>query len=867
MRTEDAPDQTPTRLADYRPPAWEVERVSLVFDLAPSATRVRTTIRFRRTGDADELVLDGRKLTLVSAEVDGTDAMERIETHREGLALKGPLPDAFTWTCETEIDPESNTELEGLYLSKGMFCTQCEAEGFRKITYYPDRPDVMTIYDVRIEADVATCPVLLSNGNLVASGDLPGGRHFAEWHDPHPKPSYLFALVAGDLVSADDRFRTASGRDVELKVYVRPGDEGKCAYALDALKRSMRWDEDAYGCEYDLDLFMIVAVDDFNMGAMENKGLNIFNSKYVLASPETATDRDYELIESIIAHEYFHNWTGNRITCRDWFQLCLKEGLTVFRDQQFSAEERSEAVQRIQDVQQLRSRQFREDAGPLAHPVRPEEYIEINNFYTATVYEKGAEVIRMLHTLIGPEAYRKGTDLYFERHDGQACTIEDWIKVFEDATGRDLGQFGLWYRQAGTPRVHMQGEWEEVDGVYTLTLRQEIPETPGQSNKGPHVVPMAVGMLGPDGEEILPTTVLEMTKETQTFRFSSLPAEPVLSVNRGFSAPVLVEREVSDKERAFLLAHDTDPFARWEAGRAYAIDIALRVIGGAPVPDDWTAALGNLLAEETLDPAFKAMALDAPGADEMAAEIHRRGDLVDPDAVDRGLRAMRVALGTSLADSLGTTYQSMAVAGTYTPDAESAAKRALANRCLMLLAEASPVGIALAEQQFERADNMTMSLPALRALVHNEAPGAEAALARFHDVWHGDSLVIDKWLALQASAPGTGTLAGVEALTGHPSFDWTNPNNFRSLVGVFAMANPTGFHATDGAGYRFFADWLIRLDKLNPQTTARMAGAFESWKRYTDDRQTLIRAEMTRIAEVPDLSRNTREIVERMLAA
>ena len=869
MRSDQSPDQTPTRLVDYTPPGWLIDHVKLVFDLAPSATRVRSAIRFRRNPDhpagVTDLELHGRKLALLSASVDGRDVTADCLTDREGLKLSGPLPDAFLWECETEIDPQANTELEGLYQSKGMYCTQCEAEGFRKITFYPDRPDVMTVFDVRIEADIIDCPVLLSNGNPTAQGRLAGGRHFTEWHDPHPKPAYLFALVAGNLVSHDDSFTTASGRAVDLKVWVRPGDETKCAYAMDALIRSMRWDEEAYGREYDLDLFQIVAVDDFNMGAMENKGLNIFNSKYVLASPETATDRDYELIESIIAHEYFHNWTGNRITCRDWFQLCLKEGLTVFRDQQFSGDMRSAAVQRIGDVQALRARQFREDTGPLAHPVRPEEYIEINNFYTATVYEKGAEVIGMLHTLIGPEAYRKGTDLYFERHDGQACTIEDWIRVFEDATGRNLSQFALWYRQAGTPKVRVAEEW--VDGTYTLTLGQEVPDTPGQTGKAPHVLPIAIGLLGGDGTEILPTQVLEMTKAEQSFAFPGLAQHPVLSINRGFSAPVTLEHEIPDETRAFLLAHDTDPFNRWDAGRRLAMNIALRVMDGADVPQMWTEALGNLLAEDALDPAFKAMALDAPGADEMAAELQRRGVLVDPVAVAATLKSMRVALGTALEGPLHSMYERMETPGPYSPDAESAAKRALANRCLALLAEASSAGLALAEKQFEQADNMTMSLPALRALVHEGAGTAETALGRFHDLWENDPLVVDKWLSLQAMAPGAENLARVEALTEHPSFDWKNPNKFRSLIGVFAMANPTAFHAADGTGYRFVVDWLLKLDAVNPQTTARLAGVFETWRRYTADRQDLMRAEMERMTALPDLSKNTREIVERILAA
>ncbi|MEO1492306.1 MAG: aminopeptidase N [Pseudomonadota bacterium] len=869
MRTETAPDQTPTRLADYAAPDWLIDRVSLVFDLAPSATRVRTTIAFRRNGAGPaDLVLHGRKLTLVSAEVDGADVMPHAETTSEELRLPAAhIPgDSFPWTCEIEIDPAANTELEGLYQSKGMYCTQCEAEGFRKITYYPDRPDVMTIFDVRIEADIIDCPVLLSNGNPTAQGRLPGGRHFAEWHDPHPKPSYLFALVAGDLVSHDDTFTTASGRDVDLKIYVRKGDEAKCAYAMDALKRSMRWDEEAYGREYDLDLFMIVAVDDFNMGAMENKGLNIFNSKYVLASPETATDRDYELIEAIIAHEYFHNWTGNRITCRDWFQLCLKEGLTVFRDQQFSGDMRSHAVHRIGEVRQLRARQFREDAGPLAHPVRPQEYIEINNFYTATVYEKGAEVIRMLHTLIGAEAYRRGTDLYFERHDGQACTIEDWLKVFEDATGRDLSQFALWYHQAGTPRVTATEDWDETDGVYRLTLRQEVPDTPGQTEKRPHVIPVAVGFIGPDGEELMTTEVLELTREEQVFRFSSLPARPVPSLLRGFSAPVILERETTAQERALLLAHDTDPFNRAEAGRRFGIDVALDVMAGGDIPAAWTEALGRVLTDESADPAFRALVVGAPGEEDLAAEIAGRGDPVDPSAIHGAVKRMRTTLASALAGPLAATYAAMMVGGPYKPDAADAGRRALRNTCLSLMMAADSADAhAAAEAQFDSADNMTDQMAALATLTNNEAPGAESRLSAFYDQWQNDTLVIDKWLMLQASAPATDALDRVKDLTEHPAFDWKNPNKFRSLIGGFAMANPVRFHAEDGEGYTFFADWLLKMDAINPQTAARMAGGFETWRRYTEDRQQAMRAEMKRMVAEESLSKNTREILERTL--
>ncbi|HSF93993.1 MAG TPA: aminopeptidase N, partial [Thermohalobaculum sp.] len=690
MRTDTTGDtQNPTRLADYRAPDWLVEEIALEFDLAPSNTLVTARIAFRRNpqraaeGPAD-LRLDGRQLALVEARIDG--AAVEPEVSPEGLVLPASLlpQDGFAWTCVTRIDPKANTALEGLYMSKGMYCTQCEAEGFRKITFYPDRPDVMAPFRVRIEADRETCPVLLSNGNPVASGDLPDGRHFAEWEDPHPKPAYLFALVAGNLVSHDGSLTTASGRKVALKVYVRPGDQDKCAYAMDALKRSMQWDEQAYGREYDLDLFMIVAVDDFNMGAMENKGLNIFNSKYVLASPETATDRDYELIEGIVAHEYFHNWTGNRITCRDWFQLCLKEGLTVFRDQQFSGDQRSHAVKRIGDVKMLRARQFTEDQGPLAHAVRPEEYVEINNFYTATVYEKGAEVIGMLRAMVGPEGYRKALDLYFERHDGQACTIEDFRRCFEDATGRDLVQFSRWWSQAGTPRLTAEEDWR--DGRYTLTLRQTTPPTPGQAEKAPLVIPVAVGLIGPNGDEVAETQVLELTEAEQSFTIdlsserpgwrplppqaggtgmgSPAPGKPVPSLLRGFSAPVILERETSDAECAFLLAHDTDPFNRWEAGRTYALRIALALIdrsGG--ISDDWVKGMAAVLADESLDPAFRAMALEFPGVDEVSREIAARGGLADPGAVHDALTAMRRRLGSDLSADLTRHYDAAIFTG------------------------------------------------------------------------------------------------------------------------------------------------------------------------------------------------------------
>ncbi len=848
------------RLADYRPPAFLVDRVALTFRLDPRATRVKSTIDFRPNPAAapgQDLRLDGRKLTLVSAAIDGRALSLVPDT--EGLTVPAAdLPAGpFTWEAETEIDPEANTALEGLYISRGMYCTQCEAQGFRKITFYPDRPDVMAPFHVRIESGL---PVLLSNGNPAASG--PG---WAEWDDPWPKPAYLFALVAGDLVAHRDDFTTRSGREVELSVWVRAGDEDKCAYAMDALKRAMRWDEEAYGREYDLDVFSIVAVDDFNMGAMENKGLNVFNAKYVLASPDTATDQDFERIEGIIAHEYFHNWTGNRITCRDWFQLCLKDGLTVFRDQQFSADMRSAPVKRIQDVLTLRARQFREDQGPLAHPVRPEEYIEINNFYTATVYEKGAEVIGMLKRLVGDQGYQKALSLYFDRHDGQACTIEDWLKVFEDACDRDLGQFARWYSQAGTPRVGVTEDWQTGrggdGGTYTLTFRQQTPPTPGQPDKAPLVIPIAYGFLGEDGSEIAPPGVLELTEAEQSFSFT-LPEPPVPSLNRGFSAPVVLDRPAENSELAFLMRHDSDAFNRWEAGRSYGKDMLARmVVAGARPEPAFLEAMAAVLADESLDHEFRALALSLPSEEDVFQEVRSRTGEADPIAVHEARGALEAAMAGQMEAEARRLYADLATPGAYSPDAEAAGRRSLRGRLLSLIGRLDQG--ALAEAQFGQSGNMTETMQALMILIREGR--AEAALAAFHDRWQGDRLVIDKWFAAQAAAtPHAGAAEAVERLAGHPDFDWKNPNRFRSLLGAFAT-NIAGFHRADGAGYRLYAGWLMKLDPVNPQTTARMTGAFEAWRQFDTGRQALMRAELERIAALPALSRDTAEMVGRLL--
>jgi aminopeptidase N len=844
-------------LADYQPFTHLVQSVRLTFRLHPQPTRVCARIVFQpnpaRPG-RHALRLDGEGLRLLACALDGQALTPALDP--KGLTIPAAsLPDGpFTLETEVEINPEANTALEGLYMSKGMYCTQCEAEGFRKITYYPDRPDVMARFSVRIEGDL---PVLLSNGNPKGRG-----KGWAEWDDPWPKPAYLFALVAGELKARSGAFRTFSGRKVKLNVWVRPGDEGRCAYALDALIRSMKWEEEVYGREYDLDVFNIVAVDDFNMGAMENKGLNIFNSRYVLASPETATDEDFARIEAIIAHEYFHNWTGNRITCRDWFQLCLKEGLTVFRDHQFSGDMRSAAVRRIEEVTALRARQFREDAGPLAHPVRPESFVEINNFYTATVYEKGAEVIGMLKTLVGDAAYTRALNLYFERHDGQAATIEDWLKVFEDVTGRDLAQFRLWYSQAGTPTLKVAEDW--ADGVYTLTFTQSTPPTPGQPKKAPKVIPIKVGLLNPNGDEVVPTIMLEMTRARQSFRFEGLAAKPVPSILRGFSAPVLLDRKAPPEERAFLLAHDTDPFNKWEAGRALAKEVmAEMVLKGTGPARGWLDALAAVTFDDSLDPAFRALCLRLPGEDDMAQTIHAMGRIPDPAKIHAARREMAGALALRLGEGLQRLYDALDDGLPFTPSAAQAGRRALRLAALGLMSRRD--GGRLAAAAFASARSMTEEVGALSALL--DIGEGQGELQAFAARWAGDANVMDKWFTLQIlhAEPAEAALL-TDRLTGRADFDWKNPNRFRSVIGALA-ANHAGFHHRSGAGYRLVADWLIRLDPLNPQTAARVSTAFETWPRYDATRRKLARAELQRMLDTPGLSGDLQEMVERMLAA
>ncbi len=838
-------------LKDYRPFAYHIDAVHLTFKLAPTATRVVARLDVRPNADfPGPFFLHGQELKLIWAKVDG----KAVTPDVTDTGLTCDVPDApFVWECEVQISPETNTALEGLYMSNGMYCTQCEAEGFRKITFYPDRPDVMSVFTTRIEGDL---PVLLSNGNPVSQGD-----GWAEWHDPWPKPAYLFALVGGELVNHAGQFTTKSGKDVELNIWVRPGgDEDKCAFGMEALKRSMKWDEDVYGREYDLDIFNIVAVDDFNMGAMENKGLNIFNSSCVLASPETSTDANFERIDAIIAHEYFHNWTGNRITCRDWFQLCLKEGLTVFRDQQYTGDQGSHAVKRIVDAGLIRSAQFQEDAGPLAHPVRPESFIEINNFYTITVYEKGAEIIGMLKRLVGDDAYAKALDLYFERHDGDAATIEDWLKVFEDSTGRDLTQFKRWYSQAGTPRVGVEEAFE--DGTYTLTFKQHSRPTPDGSQKLPQVIPMAVGLLSKEGDEVVPTTLLELTEESQSFSFDGLAAKPVPSLLRGFSAPVILERDQSNAERAFLMAHDTDPYNKWSAADALASNVLIGMITEDQAPDAaYLDGLAAILRDDSLDPAFRALMLDLPSDDELARDIAEAGKTPDPMAIHLGLETLRVARAQHLQDLSPRLYAAMQIEGPYSPDAKSAGKRALANAALSMMTRLD--GGDAAAKQFEEADNMTNSIAALAQLM-NIGKG-DAQSAAFRERWRHDKLVTDKWFGLTVSrAAPNDAVATVERLTQEPDFDMKNPNRFRAVFGAFSN-NHAGFHHASGAGYRLLGDWLAKLDAINPQTTARLSSAFETWRRYDEDRQALIRTTLEGLAAKEGLSRDTSEMVGRIL--
>jgi len=871
-------------LKDYQPPAYLVGQVDLRVELDPGATVVRARLQMSANPAAGEpaggLRLDGRQLELLRVVLDGV-ALEPPAYHQddEGLTIRA-VPERFVLETEVRINPEANTALEGLYRAGGIFCTQCEAQGFRKITFYPDRPDVMARFTVTLIGDRELCPVLLANGNLTAGGYLDYGRHFATFVDPFPKPAYLFAMVAGPLVAIEDRFVTASGRAVKLQIFVEERNRGKCAHAMASLQRAMRWDEATYGLECDLDEYKIVAVDDFNMGAMENKGLNVFNSKYVLADSETATDADFQGVEGVIGHEYFHNWTGNRVTCRDWFQLSLKEGLTVFRDQEFSADLNSRAVKRINDVRLLRIVQFPEDAGPMAHPVRPESYIEINNFYTATVYNKGAEVIRMYQTLLGVAGFKRGLALYLERHDGQAVTTDDFLAAMAAANHADLTQFQRWYSQAGTPKLEVTGHYDAATREYRLQVSQDCPPTPGQPVKEPFLVPLAVGLLDPGGRD-LPlqladedapgngTRVLQIDAAAQTFRFVNVPDVPVPSLLRGFSAPVRVDFAYREEELAFLLAHDSDPFNRWEAGQRLATLVLLAMVaatqaGATPqVPEPFVAAFRMALTDAAADPALLALALTLPGEIELAEAMAT----ADPGAVHVARQQLRHKLATGLEEEFHAVMAAMHDAGPYRLTSAAIGRRSLKNLCLAYLALlATPEIAATCMAQFERADNMTDRLAALSCLANSELPQRDTALTAFYQRYQGDPLVIDKWFTVQAASSRPDTLMQVQTLLQHPAFNMKNPNRVRALIGAFAHGNPARFHDASGAGYDFLADRILELDPLNPQVAARLVGALSRWRRFDGNRQELMRAQIERIKAQPHLSRDVGEIVAKSLA-
>ena len=846
-------DRPTIYLSDYQPPAFLIDHVELEFKLHPTKTRVLSKIKFRKNPSSQEtdFFLFGEELKLISSQINGVDVKPQLSN--SGLSCD--VPDTpFTWQAEVEINPSSNTELSGLYMSNGMFCTQCEPEGFRRITYYPDRPDVMAPFDVTIHSEL---PHTLSNGE-----PLGRKKNTSKWHDPWPKPSYLFALVGGTFEVFSDDFITMSGKRVDLNIYVRKGDEDKCTFAMESLQSSMRWDEKNYNREYDLSVFNIVAVDDFNMGAMENKGLNIFNSSAVLASAKTSVDRNFESIEAIIAHEYFHNWTGNRITCRDWFQLSLKEGLTVFRDQEFSADMRNTDVRRIEDVKALRNRQFREDNGPLAHSVRPESFVEINNFYTATVYEKGAELIRMIKTLVGEDSYKVALDLYFKRHDGKACTIEDWLQVFSDTTGEDFNQFKLWYSQAGTPQIKVDESF--VDGTLILDVSQSIPDTPGQKNKQPLVIPIAIGLLDTDGCEVLPTQILTLDQSSQSFSFNDFKEKPILSVLRKFSAPVILKHTNTEAEQLVLLKHDTDMFNRYEISRNLGLESLVgMVLHGTSEKTVYIESLLEVMEDEDLDPAFRALCCTLPNQDEIAKALADLQQIPDPIEIHHAHKAHSMRMAKLGYSTFTKVYNKHIVIGDYLPNEVDCGHRALSNLALHYISFLD--NGTLAEQQFKNANNMTLQLSALSNLV--KAGNGAQALAKFYEQWRNERLVIDKWFSLQVvSCDPEVAVSIATTLTKHTDFTLKNPNRFRALIGALAMT-PAAFHQPDGSAYNLIANQLIALDDLNPQLCARVTTAFDTWKLYDKNRQSMINAALKRIANKPDLSRDTGEILDRLLSA
>ena len=911
--------QTPQTiyLKDYRPPQFLIDTVDLHIDLAEEWTTVKAELNFRRNPASAEnsktLVLNGHKMELMAVILDNVELTQDQYQVDESQLTINDVPEKFVLSTEVRIQPQNNTELEGLYKSSKLFCTQCESEGFRKITYFLDRPDVMSLYSTTISADPQLYPVMLSNGNLLDSGKLTDGRHWVKWEDPFPKPAYLFALVAGDLLHIEDSFRTSSGREVKLQIYVEAENIEFCDHAMRSLKESMRWDEERFGREYDLDLFMIVAVNDFNMGAMENKGLNIFNSKLILASQETATDTDFYNIQGVVGHEYFHNWSGNRVTCRDWFQLSLKEGFTVFRDQEFSSDLNSRAVQRIADADRLRVHQFPEDAGPMSHPIRPDSYMEINNFYTMTVYEKGAEVVRMIYTLLGRENFRKGTDLYFDRHDGQAVTCDNFVAAMEDANGVDLQQFRRWYGQSGTPELHIRGSHDPEAKTYSLTVRQSCPDTAGQKGFGvekskndvhekqtapveiqnskqnahhsfqkqPFHIPLALGLLAADGDTLplkltgctaeknQDTIILELRKQSETFVFENIPAAPVPSLLRGFSAPVKLLFDYSIADLAFLLANDTDEFNRWEAGQQLMIRISLEQIqrfqNHEPfnLPSELENAFRSLLNQtQEGDSALLALALSFPNEPYLGEFM----DVIDVDAIHETRTFLRKELAQKLQPEFEKTYLEFQEEGAFKIDQQSMGRRSLKNVCLSYLSELGSLDIRkLTQTQFRKNENMTDVAGALGVLTHLDCPERETAFSEFENRWRKNTVVMDKWFALQAISCLPKTLDHVRKLTSHSAYEENNPNKIRALISTFSRFNQLRFHAGDGSGYEFIAEQVLRVDPLNPQIAARLVSVFNNWEKFTETHKTKMNYQLQKIVKTPKLSGDVFEIVSKAL--
>ena len=911
--------QTPQTiyLKDYRPPQFLIDTVDLHIDLAEEWTTVKAKLNFRRNPASSEnsktLVLNGHKMELMAVILDNVELTQDQYQVDESQLTINDVPEKFVLSTEVRIQPQNNTELEGLYKSSKLFCTQCESEGFRKITYFLDRPDVMSLYSTTISADRQLYPVMLSNGNLLDSGKLTDGRHWVKWEDPFPKPAYLFALVAGDLLHIEDSFRTSSGREVKLQIYVEAENIEFCDHAMRSLKESMRWDEERFGREYDLDLFMIVAVNDFNMGAMENKGLNIFNSKLILASQETATDTDFYNIQGVVGHEYFHNWSGNRVTCRDWFQLSLKEGFTVFRDQEFSSDLNSRAVQRIADADRLRVHQFPEDAGPMSHPIRPDSYMEINNFYTMTVYEKGAEVVRMIYTLLGRENFRKGTDLYFDRHDGQAVTCDNFVAAMEDANGVDLQQFRRWYGQSGTPELHIRGSHDPEAKTYSLTVRQSCPDTAGQKGFGlekskndehekqtapveiqnskqnahhsfqkqPFHIPLALGLLAADGDTLplkltgctaeknQDTIILELRKQSETFVFENIPAAPVPSLLRGFSAPVKLLFDYSIADLAFLLANDTDEFNRWETGQQLMIRISLEQIqrfqNHEPfnLPSELENAFRSLLNQtQEGDSALLALALSFPNEPYLGEFM----DVIDVDAIHETRTFLRKELAQKLQPEFEKTYLEFQEEGAFKIDQHSMGRRSLKNVCLSYLSELGSLDIRkLTQTQFRKNENMTDVAGALGVLTHLDCPERETAFSEFENRWRKNTVVMDKWFALQAISCLPKTLDHVRKLTSHSAYEENNPNKIRALISTFSRFNQLRFHAGDGSGYEFIAEQVLRLDPLNPQIAARLVSVFNNWEKFTETHKTKMNYQLQKIVKTPKLSGDVFEIVSKAL--